>query len=61
MTTPNDDLETAKEEADAGLSRARQIADRSRTIGERWRQSRTDNNFRQMLREMATAQASEER
>ncbi len=49
MTTP-DERKTAKQEADEALEHAREMTTRAIKIGERWRQSQLDNNFRLMLR-----------
>ncbi len=50
MTSPDNDLNTAKERADAALAQAERVRDRSDKIAEGWRRSRSDNNFRHMLR-----------
>ena len=52
MTTPEArrELEVAKAEAADALDHAEAVQDRGVKIGERWRKSRADNNFRLMLR-----------
>ena len=51
MTGP-EEREQAKQSAQAALDDAKRLADRSAKIGERWRKSQQDNNFRLMLRQL---------
>lgn len=46
------DAEQRKEAADAAQARAEQILSRGAKIAQGWAQSRRDNNFRQMLRNL---------
>jgi len=52
MTRPEDQHERdqASAEVQEALARAKSLVERGNQIGAKWRQSRTDNNFRQMLR-----------
>jgi hypothetical protein len=57
MTTPESrrERETASAEVEEALARAESLVKRGERIGERWRKSRSDNNFRLMLRNMGKA------
>lgn len=51
MTTPpGDELRDQQQEADAALEKAEEIKQRSKGLGEQWKRSRADNNFRNMVR-----------
>lgn len=54
MTTPPDDVERAREQADNALARAKEFRSEGETLATGWRRSRLDNNFRKMIRELAT-------
>lgn len=45
-----EEVEAAMQAADSALKNAKEIRERGVKIGAGWRQSRSDNNFRQMLR-----------
>jgi hypothetical protein len=50
MSTNGDELQDQKEQADAALEKAKQVQQRGRGLAEQWRRSRTDNNFRAMVK-----------
>lgn len=52
MTGPDQEREQANQEANQALTQASAILDRSVKMGERWRKSREDNNFRAMIRNL---------
>lgn len=53
MTTPEERAK-AREQADAALERAEETRQQALRLANAWRRSRADNNFRQMLRQLAT-------
>lgn len=56
MTEPREDAELteARREADRAIELARNRKARGETLAEKWRKSREDNNFRAMLRSLAS-------
>ena len=54
MGDKGDELQRSKEQAEAALEKAERVLRRSKGLGERWRDSRADNNFRLMIRKLAT-------
>lgn len=52
MTGP-EERNAARAEVNTALEQATEIRDRGASIAQGWRQSRQDNNFRQMLRALA--------
>lgn len=57
MTGPESkrEMEEASAEVQAAMARAASLVERGNKIGEKWRRSRTDNNFRLMLRNLGRA------
>lgn len=53
MTTPEERAK-AREEANEALERAEETRQAALKLAQAWRRSRADNNFRQMLRQLAT-------
>lgn len=56
MTDPSEEteLQQAHREADRAIELARRQRERGASLAERWKKSREDNNFRAMLRSLAT-------
>lgn len=52
MTTP-DERERARIAAEEALARAQEMKEHGESLAEQWRQTRTQNNFRRMLRSLA--------
>lgn len=51
-------LHNAQEEVDRALAKAKEIKALSTRLGEGWRRSRADNNFRTMVRRLAPGGSS---
>lgn len=60
MSTPQDEVEHSKSLATAALERAETLAERGRRIADGWRQSRLDNNYRAMLRNLVAVNGEDQ-
>jgi hypothetical protein len=56
--TGPEERKQARQEAQTALEQASAILDRSVKIGKRWKQSREDNNFRSMIRNLGKGASS---
>ena len=53
-----DQLHDAQDKVEQALTEAKRVTDRGMKLAEGWRKSRTDNNFRMMIRQRLGGQGS---